>query len=140
MFGGKVIKDHHLVDVFIGVDVGQSNHHAVAIDRDDRKPLDKALPQNEAHLRRIIGDPAAHGTLLLVVGQPLTTGTLPVAVAQAEGIQVGYLPALAMRRLRICTPEERNRMRGTQRSSLRLPGPCQAPCAPSPLQMSRPRN
>ena len=66
--GGSVIKEHHFVDVFISVDVGKSNHHAVAIDRNGRKPLDKALPQDEAHLRTIIGDLAAHGTLLLIVG------------------------------------------------------------------------
>ncbi len=31
--------------------------------------------------------------------QPSTIGALPVAVAQAEGIMVGYLPGLAMRRI-----------------------------------------
>ena len=87
-----MIKDHHVVNVFIGVDVGKSNHHAVALDRNGRKLLDKALPQNEAHLREIIGGLAAHGTLLLVVDQPATIGALPVAVAQAKGLH-GRLPA-----------------------------------------------
>lgn len=35
----------------------------------------------------------------MVVDQPATIGALPVAVAQAEGILVGYLPGLAMRRI-----------------------------------------
>lgn len=92
-----MIKGHELVDVFIGVDVGKSDHHAVALDRGGRKLLDKALPQDEAKLRAIIDKLTKHGRLLLVVDQPATIGALPVAVAQAAGILVGYLPGLAMR-------------------------------------------
>ena len=49
-----MIKEPYLVDVFIGVDVGKSNRHAVTLDRNGKKLLDKALPQNEAALRGII--------------------------------------------------------------------------------------
>jgi transposase len=101
-----VITDHHLVDVFIGIDVGKSNHHAVAVDRMGKKLLDKALPQDESKLRAIIANLARHGTLLLVVDQPATIGALPIAVAQAEGIMVGYLPGLAMRRIADLHPGE----------------------------------
>jgi transposase len=101
-----VIKDHESVDVFIGVDVGKTNHHAVALDRNGKKLLDKALPQDEAKLRAIIDSLAKHGTLLLVVDQPATIGALPVAVAQAAGILVGYLPGLAMRRIADLHPGE----------------------------------
>lgn len=101
-----MIKDHELVDVFIGVDVGKSNHHAVALDRNGKKLLDKALPQDEAKLRAIIDSLTKHGTLLLVVDQPATIGALPVAVAQAAGILVGYLPGLAMRRIADLHPGE----------------------------------
>ncbi|WP_146705229.1 IS110 family transposase, partial [Shigella flexneri] len=34
-----------------------------------------------------------------VVDQPATIGALPVAVARSEGVLVGYLPGLAMRRI-----------------------------------------
>ncbi len=101
-----MIKDHELVDVFIGVDVGKSNHHAVAIDRNGKKLLDRALPQDEAKLRSTIASLAGHGRLLLVVDQPATIGALPVAVAQSEGIMVGYLPGLAMRRIADLHPGE----------------------------------
>ncbi len=37
--------------------------------------------------------------LLLVVDQPAAVGALPVAVARSEGVLVGYLPGLAMRRI-----------------------------------------
>ncbi len=101
-----MIKDHHLVDVFIGVDVGKTNHHAVALNREGKKLLDKALPQDEAKLRAIIDSLTKHGTLLLVVDQPATIGALPVAVAQAAGVMVGYLPGLAMRRIADLHPGE----------------------------------
>ena len=101
-----LIKNHEDVDIFIGVDVGKSNHHAVAIDRTGKKILDRALPQDEAKLRAIIKAVAGKGTVLLVVDQPSTIGALPVAVAQAEGILVGYIPGLAMRRIADLHPGE----------------------------------
>ncbi|GAB3249168.1 IS110-like element ISSfl4 family transposase [Arthrobacter pigmenti] len=101
-----MIDDHQHIDVFIGVDVGKTNHHAVALNRDGKKLLDKALPQDEAKLRAIIDKLASHGTILLVVDQPATIGALPVAVAEAAGIVVGYLPGLAMRRIADLHPGE----------------------------------
>ena len=77
-----MIKDHELVDVFIGVDVGKSNHHAVALDRTGKKLLDRALPQDEEKLRAIIRSVAGEGRVLLIVDQPATIGALPVAVAR----------------------------------------------------------
>ena len=101
-----MIKGYESVDVFIGVDVGKSDHHAVALDKSGRKLLDKALPNDEAKLRAIIGSLTIHGNLLLVVDQPATIGALPVAVAQSAGILVGYLPGLAMRRIADLHPGE----------------------------------
>ena len=101
-----MIKNHEDVDIFIGVDVGKSNHHAVAIDRTGKKLLDRALPQDEAKIRAIIKAVAGKGTVLLIVDQPSTIGALPVAVAQAEGIMVGYIPGLAMRRVADLHPGE----------------------------------
>ena len=37
--------------------------------------------------------------MLVVVDQPNTIGALPVAVARSRGIDVAYLPGLAMRRI-----------------------------------------
>jgi transposase len=94
-----VIENYESVDVFIGVDVGKSGHHAVALARDGKTLFNKALPQDEGRLRELIGGLKHHGQLLLVVDQPATIGALSVAVAQAEGILVGYLPGLSMRRI-----------------------------------------
>jgi transposase len=86
--------------VFVGLDVGKSDHHAVALDVDGKALLDRALPNDEARLRAILAGLAEHGPVLMVVDQPATIGALPVAVAQAmEGIEVAYLPGLAMRRI-----------------------------------------
>ena len=87
------------VAVFIGVDVGKGEHHAVALDRSGKRLFDKALPNDEEKLRAVIAGLKTHGTLLLVVDQPATIGALPITVARAEGIEVAYLPGLAMRRI-----------------------------------------
>lgn len=61
--------------------------------------LDRALPQDEAKLRALIVELRRHGSVLFVVDQPATIGALPLAVARDEGVRVGYLPGLAMRRI-----------------------------------------
>ena len=98
--------EHDTVDVFIGIDVGKTDHHAVAIDRAGKKLLDKPLPQDEAKLRALISNVSGHGRILVVVDQPATIGALPVAVARDMGVMVGYLPGLAMRRIADLHPGE----------------------------------
>ncbi|MBA5690741.1 IS110 family transposase [Rugamonas apoptosis] len=93
------IEHYDAVDVFIGVDVGKGEHHAVALSKAGKRLFDKALPNDEARLRTLISSLKEHGKLLLVVDQPTTIGALPVTVARAEGILVAYLPGLAMRRI-----------------------------------------
>ena len=94
-----MIENYDSVDVFIGVDVGKGEHHAVALDRAGKQLFDKALPNEEAKLRDLIGQFKERGRVLFVVDQPATIGALPIAVAQAENVLVGYLPGLAMRRI-----------------------------------------
>ncbi|MFJ8894304.1 IS110 family transposase [Leifsonia sp. NPDC102414] len=94
------------VDVFIGLDVGKGEHHAVALDRTGKRLFDRALPNDETKLRAVLAQLQQHGLVLLVVDQPATIGALPVAVAQAEGALVGYLPGLAMRRIADLHPGE----------------------------------
>ena len=55
----------------------------------------RSLPQDEQRLRELIVGLKAHGRVLFVVDQPATIGALPLAVARDEGVEVGYLPALA---------------------------------------------
>jgi len=94
-----VILDQQDIDVFVGLDVGKSDHHAVALDRSGKRLYDRTLPNDETRLREILTGLGRHGKVLLVVDQPATIGALPVAVARDMGAAVGYLPGLAMRRI-----------------------------------------
>lgn len=96
---GERIIGYDSVDVFVGVDVGKGEHHAVALDKTGKRLFDKALPNDEKKLRQLIDGLKQHGTVLFVVDQPNTVGALPVTVAYDEGVVVGYLPGLAMRRI-----------------------------------------
>ena len=69
-----VLGDGGGAEVFCGVDVARETHHAVALDRAGRR-------------------------LLVVVDQPASIGALAVAVARSMGVQIGYLPGFAMRRI-----------------------------------------
>jgi transposase len=90
---------HDEYGVFLGLDVGKTDHHAVALDPAGKRLHDAALPNTEAGLRKLFDKLARHGRVLAVVDQPASIGALPVAVARACGHQVAYLPGLVMRRL-----------------------------------------
>jgi transposase len=94
------------VGVFVGVDIGKTEHHAVALDAAGKVLLDRPLPQDERRLRELVWDLKGRGRVLFVVDQPATIGALPLAVAKAEGVEVGYLPGLAMRRIADLYPGE----------------------------------
>ncbi|RKT51654.1 IS110 family transposase [Saccharothrix australiensis] len=85
--------------VFLGLDVGKGEHHAVGLDPAGKRLHDAPLPNSEPKLRALFDKLAVHGPLLVVVDQPATIGALPVAVARAAGHRVAYLPGLAMRRI-----------------------------------------
>lgn len=93
-------------EVFCGVDVGKSEHHACALAADGTKLADRALPNDEAEMVAVLTTLAAHGRVLVVVDQPASIGALAVAVARSLGIDVAYLPGLAMRRLADLHPGE----------------------------------
>lgn len=86
-------------DVVIGLDVGKTMHHAVALDGDGRRPVDREVANTERALRELFGQAAGQGEVLVVVDQLHSIGALPVTVAQVMGIEVAYLPGLSMRRL-----------------------------------------
>ncbi|MDI9948877.1 IS110 family transposase [Rhodococcus sp. IEGM 1305] len=100
------VPTHEQIEVFLGVDVGKGQHHAVAVSRSGTILFDRTLPNDETRLRELIGTLTHHGPTILVVDQPATIGALAVAVAQDVGISVGYLPGLAMRRIADLYPGE----------------------------------
>jgi transposase len=86
-------------DVFVGLDVGKGEHHACALDASGRRLHDRPLAQDEAELRELFTALTARGRVLVVVDQPASIGALAIAVARAVGVEVAYLPGLAMRRI-----------------------------------------
>ncbi|AEA29048.1 transposase IS116/IS110/IS902 family protein (plasmid) [Pseudonocardia dioxanivorans CB1190] len=86
-------------EVFCGLDVGKSVHHACALDRNGKRLHGKPLPNDEAALTEVFIHLAAHGRVLVVVDQPASIGALAVAVARSLNIEVAYLPGLVMRRI-----------------------------------------
>ncbi|MFZ2260024.1 MAG: IS110 family transposase [Luteococcus japonicus] len=85
-------------DIWCGLDVGKQAHHACALDAAGKRVFDKPLPQDQKRLEELFDKLQSHGRVLVVVDQPNTIGALPIAVARSMGIQVAYLPGLAMRR------------------------------------------
>lgn len=87
-------------DYVIGMDVGKYFHHACVLDIDGTQVLSKRINQNEKSLRALFSTFSANDhKALVVVDQPNNIGRLTVAVAQDIGIDVRYLPSLAMRQL-----------------------------------------
>ena len=86
------------IDVWVGLDVGKSAHHAHALDRAGDTLYDKPLKQDEKTIRSMLERLCGRGRVLLVVDQPDTIGSLPLTVARSMGIAVAYLPGTAMRR------------------------------------------
>ena len=86
-------------DIWCGLDVGKQDHHACALDAAGKRIFDKPLPQDQGKLEDLFTHLSERGRVLVIVDQPNTIGALPIAVARAMGIQVAYLPGLAMRRI-----------------------------------------
>ncbi|MGW3461137.1 IS110 family transposase [Streptomyces olivaceoviridis] len=93
--------------VFLGLDVGKSNHHGHGLTPAGKKVFDKALPNGEPQLRAVFDTlKAKFGTVLVVGDQPASIGALPLTVARDAGGKVAYLPGLAMRRIADLYPGE----------------------------------
>lgn len=97
---------NELYEVFCGIDVARETHHAVALDSRGQRLVDRPLPNDEAQLRDLFGQLAAHGRILVVVDQPASIGALAIAVARSCGVAIAYLPGLAMRRIADLYPGE----------------------------------
>lgn len=99
------IDTYDQVDVFVGLDVGKGEHHAVASTGPARSTATRC--------RMTIDDSApclpsfrSKALFCWALTSSPQFGALPVAVAQAAGALVGYLPGLAMRRIADLHPGE----------------------------------
>ena len=92
--------------IYLGLDVGKTDHWACALTDSGQVLWNKTLPNNEQKLTDIYTNLSAKGSVLVVVDQPATIGALAIAVAQHMGIEVAYLPGLTMRRIADLYPGE----------------------------------
>ncbi len=74
--------------VFCGLDVGNGDHHACALNRAGKKLHDRPLPNDESALRTVLTSLSRHGPVLMIADQPASIGALAIAVARALGIDV----------------------------------------------------
>nr|WP_193315337.1 IS110 family transposase [Tetrasphaera sp. F2B08] len=92
--------------VYCGIDVARETHHAVALDPQGRRLVDRPLPNAEPDLVELFSELQARGPVLVVIDQLASIGALSVAVARSRGITIAYLPGLAMRRIADLYPGE----------------------------------
>lgn len=85
-------------EVYVGVDVGKSTHHAYALTSGGEVLFDGPIEQDAGELYKLFRFAAASGTALVVVDQPKNIGALTLAKAREAGCHVAYLPGLAMSR------------------------------------------
>jgi hypothetical protein len=101
------VTDTSDIDVYLGRDIGEGEHHATALTPAGKKAFDKRLPNTEPKLREVFAKlQAKHGTVLVVVDQVASVGALPLAVARDLGCEVAYPPGLTMWRIADLYPGE----------------------------------
>ena len=85
-------------DVFVGVDVAKGKHCACALTSGGEALFSRPVPNDEAAIRRMIGDAAVHGSPALVVDTTSSAAVLVLTVAAEWGIPVAYVSGLVMGR------------------------------------------
>lgn len=98
--------DTGAIDVFLGLNVGKGEHHAIAVTPPERRRSTSACPTPSPGSASCSKLQAKRGMVLVVVDQPASIGTLPLAVARGRGCPVAYLPGLTMRRIADLYPGE----------------------------------
>jgi hypothetical protein len=94
------LNDSDEIGVFLGLDVGKTNHHGHGLTPAGKEVFDKQLPNTEPKLRDVFEKLKAKlGTVLVIVDQPASIGALPLTVARHTDCKVAYLPGLSMRRI-----------------------------------------
>ena len=94
------------VDVWVGLDVGKSEHFADVLDNDGERLFARAVANEQADLEALLDRAARHGTPGLVIDQPGSIAQLALAVAARRGTPVAYVPGLVMRRAADLYPGE----------------------------------
>ena len=94
------------VDVWVGLDVGKSEHFADVLDNDGERLFAQAVANDQDGLEALLDGAGQHGTPGLVIDQPGSIAQLALAVAARRGTPVAYVPGLVMRRAADLYPGE----------------------------------
>lgn len=89
-------------ETYLGIDVGKSSHRACAVGAGGEVIFNVGLPNRADEIDRVLA--RAGGGALVVVDQKRNIGALAVARARAAGMDVAYLPGLAMKKARDMFP------------------------------------
>lgn len=92
--------------MWIGLDVGKSEHFADVLDDDGERLFARAVANDQADLEALLDRAARHGVAGLVIDQPGSIAQLALAVAARRGVPVAYVPGLVMRRAADLYPGE----------------------------------
>ena len=84
--------------VFVGIDIAKGKHYACAVSAGGEALFARAVPNDEAAIRRMIDDAGDHGRPALVVDMTSSAAVLALTVAAEMAIPVAYVTGLAMRR------------------------------------------
>lgn len=63
----KALRNEPRFEVFCGIDVARETHHAVALNRDGDRLVDRPLPNAEPDLVTLFAQLQDHGQVLVVV-------------------------------------------------------------------------
>lgn len=91
--------------VFIGLDVGKSEHHATLLAATGEVLSARAIANNQPALEMLLRA-GEHGQVALVLDQPGSIASLTLAVCREHGVPVAYVPGLVMRRAAELYPGE----------------------------------
>ena len=85
------------VDVWVGLDVGKSEHFASGLDNEGERLFARAVANDQADLEGLQDRAARCGTPGLVIDQPGSIAQLALAVAARRGVPVAYVPGPGVR-------------------------------------------
>ena len=86
------------VDVFLGVDVGKSEHWVQAITAEGVELFGRVLDNDEADVEAMLAEAAGCGRVAVVVDMTSANARLLLGAAADRGVLVAYVTGLQMRR------------------------------------------
>ena len=86
------------VDAYLGIDVGKATHRACAVLSCGTVAFNRPLLNSEKEIDQMLSKALELGEVLVVVDQRRNIGLTVIRRARAHGMQVAYLPGLAMNR------------------------------------------